>query len=432
MNETFCKDLYDEILKTYQDSSKYRIKEKSETQSYIDYIPKGLNDFIKSISAFSSISSYVQIILEEPIFRINIKLCRKETGEEYLVIWNYCKIKSVWINMSKKSWHPKYDNAYLKKLLIFSRNDVYAVSLNGKFYPSSFKDLKKFPAELASMLSRYFTETSIWKDFLADNFYPPVKINELSKYYNKKDYLEKIFNLSLPKSINKLSLNQTYAACCALKYIKPEQTYFLFSSGFAFNQEYNISKHEQKFIASEYLKFFISARTADNDNCIKDIICDYVDFSLQQRKMIDVLAGKKKIMKLHDELSEEIMRKANRCLKSKIPESPLKYLKLPKEFILLNTQKSLSMEGKINHNCVGGYGEKIIKGKCVIYSANINQEHLTIEIRFRKAKNGYKFYVNQCYKAYNQPCSPSTLEYVKECLEGSSEKAIEKFLDLKN
>lgn len=160
----------------------------------------------------------------------------------------------------------------------------------------------------------------------------------------------------------------------------------------------------------------------------QSIINDYIDFSLQQGKPIDIFANKKKIITLHNELTKEIIEKANKRCKIIIPDTPLKYLKLPKEFVLLATRKALRNEGNLNHNCVGGYGKAITSGKCVVYSANIQDEHLTIEIRCRKAKSHYELYVSQCYKAYNQPCSEDTLAYVNDCLKQCSKRAIDKYL----
>ena len=173
------------------------------------------------------------------------------------------------------------------------------------------------------------------------------------------------------------------------------------------------------------MKSLLSARLVDIN---QSVLNDYIDFSLQLCKPVDILAGKKRIVKLHNEITDEIIEKTNKLSKITIPETPLKYLKLPKEFVLLKSQKALINEGRINHNCVGAYGQDIISGKCVIYSANIQNEHLTIEIKFIKIKNEYKFYVAQCYKACNIPCSPDILAYVRECLAKCSDKAIKKYI----
>lgn len=429
MNDViFCHKLYDDLMKIYKDTSMYRITTYKDNpyKSQIECIPAGLNELVDKITALTSVSSYVQLELRNPVFILELEVYTKKTGECSLEIYIYSDIKTVYYNLPSKNWHLK-TGCNKKKIIVFSEKDIYSMrNMNGKYYPTNFKDLRIFPKELVSVLMPHFTETHIWKDFIADDFFPPVKLNELCLYHNKKDYLQKIFKLSLPKSINKLSLNQSYAICCALKYIKPEQQQIIFSLKFDFDMEYNIDKRKRKSIAADYLKRLLFERLVD----IKiSIVNDYIDFSLQQSRPIDMLVGKGKVISLHNEIAEEIIRKSNQCSKIIIPETPLKYLKLPKEFVLIKTQKALIDEGKINHNCVGGYGKKITSGKCVIYSANIRDEHLTIEIKFRKVKNEYKFYIAQCYKACNQPCSPDTLEYVKKCLAECTDKAVRKYIN---
>lgn len=93
------------------------------------------------------------------------------------------------------------------------------------------------------------------------------------------------------------------------------------------------------------------------------------------------------------------------------------------------------MEGERNHNCVGGYVDRINKGKCIVYAADIDGEHLTIDIRCRKSRKKnkkYDFYVCQCYKSYNRSCKSETLQYVKDCVENSSEKAEQKYIQANN
>lgn len=428
MNDTnFCHKLYNDIIKTYQDTFAYRITtyEDNPYKSKIEYIPVGFSEHIDNIKALGSISSYARFSLKNHLCKINAEIYTKESGESSLELYVYSDLKTVCYNLSDDKWYLENGNVK-KKIIIFSKNDVYTMSnTSGRYYPTSIKDLKSFPTELISMLIPHFAKTHIWKDFVKDSFYPPVKLNELDLYYNKKDYLEKTFNLNLSKSVNKLTLKQSYAACCAVKYIKPEQQQIIFSEKFDFNVNYNIDKRKQKSIAAIYLKSFFSARL---NGIEQSIVNDYVDFSLQQGKPIDILARKKKIITLHNELAKEIIRKANGRCKIIIPDTPLKYLKLPEEFTLLATQKALTDEGNINHNCVGSYGKKITLGKCVVYSADIQGEHLTIEIRCRKAKKHYKFYVLQCYKTHNQPCSEDVLAYVNSCLENCSEKAINRYL----
>ena len=54
-------------------------------------------------------------------------------------------------------------------------------------------------------------------------------------------------------------------------------------------------------------------------------------------------------------------------------------------------------------------------------------EHVTIEIRYRKARGKYTFIVPQCLKMWNEYCSNETLEYVKEQVKEAGEQAVKKY-----
>lgn len=159
-----------------------------------------------------------------------------------------------------------------------------------------------------------------------------------------------------------------------------------------------------------------------NPNISKDTLIDYLDMAVELKEPIDISAGKKKIYKLHDEYVHRYIAKANRGIKFVIPETPLKYLELPEPFYLIKTKSALQLEGEINHNCVGTYLQKINDGHCIIYTADIDEQHLTIDIRYNKKSK--KFSVNQCYKKHNQPCKEETLEYVKKIVQEHSKQAI--------
>ena len=100
---------------------------------------------------------------------------------------------------------------------------------------------------------------------------------------------------------------------------------------------------------------------------------------------------------------------------------------MPKEFILLDAPGALCQEQKRQHNCVSSYIGRIKKGSCIIYSADINGEHVTIEIRYRKTRGKYTFIVPQCLKMWNECCSEETLKYVKEQVKEAGEQAVKKY-----
>lgn len=63
----FCHKLYDDIIKTYQDTFAYRITtyEDNPYKSRIEYIPVGFSEHIDNIKALDGISSYARFSLKK-------------------------------------------------------------------------------------------------------------------------------------------------------------------------------------------------------------------------------------------------------------------------------------------------------------------------------------------------------------------------------
>ena len=117
MNDVnFCHKLYDDIMKIYNDTFAYRVTtyEDNPFKAQIEYIPVGFNDLINHITALDSISSCVQFDLKESVFLLNIEVCTKETGECYLIIHVYSKLKTVCYDLSSKDWNLKTGNIQKK------------------------------------------------------------------------------------------------------------------------------------------------------------------------------------------------------------------------------------------------------------------------------------------------------------------------------
>ena len=362
-------------------------------------------------------------------YHIKIRKAQNQVnGNEYLSVsvYDFCRF-ILRENEGEISCNP--DSRINTTILFYNDKKVFAKKgKSGKFFPCTIRDVLHFPKEVQSIILNHYSDNSqFYKDIIREQFYAPINLMKLNTYYTKKDYLEKTFKINLPNTVNKKSLTDTYKLCCALSYIKPEQQEHLLNYSDISNVMINPSLRRKKHIAHSVIKTVLINK---NPTLNESIIEDYIDLSAELKCSIDILAGKNKIQHYHDELSGKIIKKCLRGKKLKIPESPLKHLKLPTEFTRLDTKKALFTEGERNHNCVCTYIDKINSGMCVIYSADINEEHLTIEIRCRKSKSKkipYKFYVNQCYKAYNKDCSKQTYEYVIEAVSNASQEAIDKF-----
>ena len=62
-------------------------------------------------------------------------------------------------------------------------------------------------------------------------------------------------------------------------------------------------------------------------------------------------------------------------------------------------------------------------GKCMIFSATVNDERLTIEIR--KTKTSFK--ISQCLKSCNERCLPETFKIVETDVKNATENAYKKY-----
>jgi hypothetical protein len=227
--------------------------------------------------------------------------------------------------------------------------------------------------------------------------------------------LEQKFKAELPKSVNKRPFDVMYAACCAEKFVLPEQKTLLFTQNIA---EVKLAK-SPKNTAKNLVKSIILARLAipEHDGNTRQMISDYVSMAIDGKERIDLLAGKKTYSRLHDEIMVKNRVKQSKT-KLAIPRTELSKLKLPSEFVRITTMKALIEEGVRNHNCVASYAQQINKGKCLIYAFDSpNGEHCTLEIGMKSGR----FCILQLRKAYNREASAETWTYVSSAIQAANE-----------
>lgn len=427
-NCSYCKNLFHSIVDAFDKTSQNCDLHKSMNTTSATYLPKDFYSVLESLQNKECLRS-IRLEFKDKAQLVNVSLKTNESDtKEYVALTifsptNYVKI--AYPTYGGRNIATVYGNTK-KSILFFNDKGVCTeVRKGGRFYPTTVADFRNAPLDVCKCVFQQYSQGSmIWKDFLAESFFPPIKLTELSEYHNKREFFEKQFKVELPKSVNKLPFMTTYAICCAKNYVLPEQFLSLFSNINETPYSFTPNRNKKKEIATVYLKNYLFENVKALDN---SVTADYINFAFVLKESIDILAGKKKIQRLHDDYTDRMISKANYGKKLTIPETPLKYLELPKEFTLLKTKKALLFEGQRNHNCVGTYVDRVNKGSCVIYTADIDGEHLTIEICCRKKNKKYGFTVTQCYKAYNQHCKEETLQYVKDCVENSSEKAFQKY-----
>ena len=392
--------------------------------------------------------SYKNKPIEKPYLKIKVK---KMTGKITFGAHNKHLNTPYCFDVNVSDYRIEVESVCL---FSFNENDYIEIQKayrpgNGKKKtkrPCTIRDLKdNLPPNIYDVIVDYFSEGSkLYLDIKRDNCCPPIMLNKLSDCHTKKEYLEKLFKTELPPSVNKRNFGYAYMACCALKYVKPEQKDLLFATEdfdplkedlyenycYLENSGHFPSFRNSKMYAARFLtEHFYTKYGERSAMFFKDWFKDQILKSKSQRNYVDLLWSKNKIQEIHDEWVDKNFLKNKKCYPAiKIPETPLKYLKLPDEFELINNTRRLIQEGYEQHNCVSGYAPIINSGHCIIYAAEIKGEKITIEVSLFQPKKGeYEIRVSQCYAVCNTLVSDDTLKYVNTAVENAKENAILEF-----
>lgn len=320
-------------------------------------------------------------------------------------------------------------------LICEDENVLSRLGSKSSYHPTSVKELGFFFHHNQQILTLFdsllFSSPGLFTDCIRENAFLPIPLQKVADYHSKRDYLEKLFKVELPKSINSMSFDKAYAYCCMLKYIKETDRAKLYQrvKNVDFTVQTSLSTRKRKKISLEvFTKLFKSEIKNDaKREYYSRYIYDYFNMAIGRKRLVVFSCGLKKFIKLHDELAlsygyEEL--KGNE-LKLYIPETPLKYLSLPQEFELITSPERLFKEGYDQHNCVFSYLKRICDGECVIYHLDYNNERVTIEVNYDWYTKTCE--VCQCSKTYNMACSKETIEYIKSCVASASPTAIKDY-----
>lgn len=411
---------------------------------YIDFANAHLPE--KYMNDSSNHHSYHHISIEMLNAIETVSLCLKN---DHLIITSYrsSSTANVQLNMQNKETAYKFRNlsTQTRKLLIYA--DGRIMTAGGKknaFYPSTVNDLRYFSAEIKEAILELCSDSNLlYKDFLKDEFRCPLCLSELKNLHNKREYFQSQFpNIEYPKSCNAMHCEELYQLSCAAKYIVPDQQnllfqkeYRIFETDYAINLYRGYSKRNQKYIATQYLESVLVrklTRTLDDNSQEKFRISfyDYIRYAIDLKQPIDLKLGKNAIVKKHDEYAwliyKKKLRKQYKGKQLVIPDTPLAHIELPGNYQRLDTIAKLCAEAEYSHNCVAGYDTNIEKGRCMCYAADVNGEHVTIEIRQKQLKNKISFNIKQCYTyknhAANQDCLPETYAIVQKDIAAAGER----------
>lgn len=351
----------------------------------------------------------------------NIKITKGEKDKEkYLAIDLYSVTSKVEIKLNDKKipYICASDDRIIHSYIFWDNKQGLTKGNHSKFRPCSLKDLRYLPQEIIeAILTIYSGKSNLYKDLIRENVFPPIPLNNLCEFYNKKQYLEYVFKMHLPKSVNKRPLVDSYSACCAAKYVLSEQIRYIFEPQHSCNFNLHMSTRERKNIAQMFIQDIIKKRRPSLSG---GDVYEYTSKSIEMKKPIDILAGKRKMDRLYNEATLKSIKKSLRSKKIEIPESPMKYLKLPKNYILLTTKESVPFP-KERRN--------ISEGRCVGYAVNIEDEFIYIFISVKKTKSKNK----PTEFTFNSNIDPYTSKgrriknRIKDAIKAATPKALETY-----
>jgi len=366
-------------------------------------------DDFKAVSAFikamKSIGKNASIKSGKVIIRVRLAL----NSEPYVIIESrVCNSTQVYFFDEEMKVNGYQENGFSIPLMFFSSTKMY-YQFGKRWIPANIKTFGYVPSIVRKTLMEHLSQGNLlWRDFMRYDKLPAVSLELVNHSHCIKDLLEQKFKTTLPNCVNKKPFDVMYAACCAIKYVPPEQHSVLFSA----NIGGTVLARTPKDTAETYINQVVIDRLKNaDDSHIRGIVSDYVRMAFIGKEKVNLLLGKKGYKRLHDEYQVKHRLKQNK-IKLKIPDTPLSKLVLPCDFKRIENNKDLVAESVRNNNCVWSYTDKINKGKCLIYTLDYNGEHCTIEIGFSRGK----YCVRQLRKSCNQAVSEQTSAYIQDAV----------------
>ena len=357
------------------------------------------------------------------------------------------------------SWHS--DDIFT--VLLAGDGSIYYNEKSGRtnkncVYPLSLKKLINrqrhygfYVKEFTDKLLEYYVKQGslIAKDLKAYTnkgaFYIPGQINDIMKFHNKRELMDKYCTIQNP---NTADINVLYAVSKSLPYVN-ERSKNLLMNLRSFDEIYDPDNtgnysfmFQRKYITKSALFLFLSAFIekrviqsaiqSANIHCmseddkkeltrtIKINIRDYVSDCLTDGIPINLtFKSYNKVLDEHRRITEYV--RMERFKKStnevNVPKDSI-FTKLrtllPEEFEWIKDKDRLIAEGTIMHHCVCSYANKISSDACAIYSCFYKPEEKRYTIEFRRTRDVY--WINQIQSKYDRGCSKEFREYVEQLL----------------
>lgn len=365
-----------------------------------------------------------------------IKFFKKEKDFEYIDnIKAKKEIKLIYKLNDLFSLEQFYNNEKEKDILPFSRGNsvefwklLLEIHKNDRnIFSDLYKEIELLPEnkidffEMGSKIENKidFPEISR-KNLFLKNFFENFSFKVNKSYGNLNDVLkEKYQNIKWNKYYNKISFFINFYLLNFIEEISNKENLireisqnnqFFLNNLVIYISNLLISKFQTKSLFSypllieykeNFFYFFLSNKFNLRENVFDSIFLeDTLILAEKLGENLDITKFKnfKSIKKKHDIFSKKYMEIEE---KEKIKKMKFKFefndkyfpviQNLDKKYELITSGKRLFEEGKIQHNCVYSYYNKIKNGNCIIYSLLEDNKRFTIEIVAEKDK----FKINQ-------------------------------------
>ncbi len=384
------KNLFEEIF-NYIDIT-YRFYLKNDklyfgTEDLEKEIRKFKNSNLDNIEYLNKFDLYKMLLIDEKIYisKFTVKLYKKDNKVSTIIL-------------------PTNGNLSL----LLENGKFYTLSPNRKFLLNKPSFLcgefihildKKFIIDLIKRfyLKNYFSDTLI-KDFDVEDYkfieIDVHKLDEKIKFYTKKQLVEYICKNTTKYNLNKLSFRVGYTLLKLKPYIKDDDFENLYKFCLSEkNIKYNNLKVRGKgnfcTIIQEYYKY-------KGLDILKEDINEYL-INILKIKEEKICLKKISNKKMYSEFERIRNIYTLKFYKKNliIPKNINKYLKLPKEFILLRKTKDIIKEASIQKNCLVTYLKYLtVENKItylLIYYTIYNENRYTIAIEYcPRHKNKFK------------------------------------------
>lgn len=384
------KNLFEQIFNHIEITYRFYLKNDKlyfGTEDLAKEIRKFKNSSLDNIEYLNKFDVHKMLLIDEKIYisKFTVKLYKKDNKVRTIILPTYRNLSLLLENGKFYTLSPNR-KFLLNKPSFLCREFLYVLDKN--FIIDLIKEF---------YLKNYFSDKLI-KDFDVEDYefieINVCKLDEKIKFYTKKQLIEYICKDTTKYNLNKLSFRVGYTLLKLKPYLKEND----FENLYKFcltekNIKYNKLKIRGKGTFCTIIQEYYKYKGLDvSEVSINEYLINIL--KIKEEKMCLKKISNKKMYSEFERIRNIYTLKFYKK-NLIIPKNINKYLKLPKEFILLRKTQDIIKEANIQKNCLVTYLRDLtIENKIkymLIYYTIYNENRYTIAIEYYpKCKNKFK------------------------------------------